>query len=233
MTTLPAGNRDQCCFLLLLLSLVGCSSQRAQGSVAGAADVVVETSSEGDQIADGGEDGETTEAEDSIPEQDALPDVVGQGDADVSVGGDTLQDVALSPVCAAVDLPEPGQTCDQEGAVRCSNVGAVVNNIATYAGIGCYRPNVMLCASTDAGLRWKQESCESMTGVKSGGPTGSHCAQSVSCVIRSESDHGCQPTAILGLELKANPAAQQTSNLSKGHAFGGEWCSPGSVSDSV
>ncbi len=170
---------------------------------------------------------DSTEPSDTFIEADTQKEVVGHDAPDIVGRVDTDGDTEPSQICAAVALPAPGEPCAEEGAVRCSNIEAVFNDLATFTGIGCYRPNVLRCKPSSDGHRWNLETCESITGYKSGvPPVAGGCANSVTCVIRSESDHGCQPVSISSpVSLKTTLPSKQTTILSHGHAFGGQWCS--------
>jgi hypothetical protein len=210
----------------MLALAVACSCQRSRsGPSSATADAVPPDAAVLDIASD---DDETSGAEDSLSEQDTLEEVVDQDTADIVGGVETLEDAKTSPACSAVALPAPGEPCSQEDAVRCSNLNAVFNGLATFAGIGCYRPNVVTCKASEDGLRWTLATCESITGFKSGVPPGAGiCANSVSCVVRSVSDHGCQPVSIsYPMPLEKTSPSKQSTTLSQGHAFGGQWCSP-------
>lgn len=73
---------------------------------------------------------------------------------------DVLESSAAECQKEAIDLPAPDSACTVEGSVRCTGAGSFSRSDATEpSGVRCIRPNRVICARSDAGLRWQLAAC--------------------------------------------------------------------------
>jgi len=110
-----------------------------------------------------------------VNQEMAAPDVAGDvGDGSIGSDGGVWP---LPAVCAATSLPEPGQACDKEGSVRCTNWQGSVSKDDGQ----CVRPHRVVCSrSSSTVLVWELQAC---------GPVPSECDYYKSVTM------GCQETS--------------------------------------
>lgn len=203
----------------LVANLAGCSCSSSSPEVFNhvqiAADSLVEDFS---AAPDDGSDeldhelDETESPEDTLP-LDASPD---------TEPAETTDDVvAPIPAKCEADLPLAKAPCEEEGAIRCTNHG-VQDPFWTKGSPLCDRPYYVECKKqTDGSLRWELAECPYAWALGKALDGPSCLGHFMTCVVRSATDHGCQPTHVnpaFAPKASTIEPAKQTTVLTKAHA---------------
>jgi hypothetical protein len=141
---------------------------------------------------------------------------------------ETSDDV-LAPIPAKceADLPVASAPCEEEGAIRCTNHG-VQDPFWTKGSPLCDRPYYVECKKqTDGALRWELAECPYAWALGKALDGPSCLGHYMTCVVRSATDHGCQPMNIkpaLAPKAKTMKPAKQTTILTAEHVGFYEYC---------